>query len=373
MDHATPMPTSTSKRTLLFYVHAMAGGGAERVTARLASGYAARGDRILLVVDHEADEWRTSIGDDVEVVVLPKGHLQSIFELASLLRREKPDFSVSALSATNLKHIIAAVCAGRTRRAVITYHGFAQNEPMRLSRLGFWLTSILSRTAAASVVVSEALKQDLIKRFRAAPERLVTIYNPASPEFAQPPLTAGALAIREPIVIAVGRLVADKGFRFLVRAFARVEYPQARLIILGKGPDLAFLRAEAARLKIAERVEFAGYVSDTNAYLSRARCFVSPSYFESFGLAIVEALDYGIAVVTTDSGGPKEILNSEGLGKIVPVGDEKAMADAITESLSNPGEPAPRQLRAGQFTLDAAMAAYDEVFRKLGALDEGAP
>lgn len=365
MDRPASMPSPNRNRTLLFYVHAMAGGGAELVTARLASGYAARGDRVLLVVDQQAQEWIRSVGDEVEMVVLPRGHLRSTIALASLLSRTTPDASISALSATNLKHVVAAVLAGRRRRAIITYHGFAENEPKKLSSIGFWLTPVLSRVAAASVVVSNALKQDLIQRFNAAPDRLRTIYNPASPERTQPPVSAEALAAREPIVVAVGRLVADKGFRFLVRAFALVNYPQAKLVMLGKGPDLEMLRAEAERLGVAERIEFAGYVSDPGAYLSRARCFVSPSYFKSFGLAIVEALDFGVAVVATDSGGPREILISSAIGRLVPVGDEEAMAAAISDSLANPGEPSPRQKRSAEFTLDAALEAYDRLFDEI--------
>ncbi|HYA80255.1 MAG TPA: hypothetical protein VED87_04915, partial [Methylocystis sp.] len=96
-----------SQRTLLFYVHALAGGGAELVVARLASGFAARGDRVLLVVESEADEWRRTLDERVEYIVLPRGRLHGVLALARLLAREKPFASYSALAATNLRHWIA--------------------------------------------------------------------------------------------------------------------------------------------------------------------------------------------------------------------------------------------------------------------------
>lgn len=359
------MKTPQGRATLVFYVHAMAGGGAEKVMARLATGYARRGDRVVLVVDHRAEEWLGLLDERIEMAVLPQLPVLSTLAFAARLFRLAPDVSISALGATNLKHLVAALLAGRRRQAVICYHGFAEGEPSKLSQIGYRLIPVLSRLAAQSVAVSDALRDELIRRFHASPARLRTVYNPASPEIAHAPVTAEALAAREPIVVAVGRLVVDKGLLFLVKAFAQVAYPGARLIVLGKGPDLQRLQSEAERLGIADRVEFPGYVADTGAYLSRARCFVSPSYRETFGLAIVEALDHGLAVVATDSGGPREIVNSPELGRIVPVGDEAAMAAAISASLSAPGDPAPRQRRSRDFTLHAAMEGYDRIFEEI--------
>ena len=361
------MLTASSKRTLLFYVHSLAGGGAERVIARLASGFAARLDRVLLVVEREAEEWRSDVDDRVELIVLPQGRLRSIMALAELLARAAPDVSVSALAATNFKHVLAAFFAGRLKRAVISYHGFADSEPQLLGRLGYRAMPLLSRLSAAVITVSSALERDLITRFFAARHALTTIYNPAPPEVPQLPLAAPALSAREPLVLAMGRLVADKGPMLLLRAFARVKHPRARLAILGKGPLLAALQLEAERLGVADRVELPGFVSNPGAYLSRARCFVSPSYHESFGLVIVEALDHGLPVVATDSGGPREILDSPELGRLVPVADEEALAEAIDATLAAPGDPAPRQRRAAQFDLDTAIDRHDALFRRVAA------
>lgn len=352
------MPT---QRTLLFYVHALSGGGAERVMARLASGFAARGDRVLLAVDFEAQEWRSSLDESVELIVLPGGHARNVAALADILARERPFVSVSALAATNLKHAAAAMLARRSSRAILSHHGFFENEPERLSRIGYLSGPALSRLVAANVAVSDALARDLVRRFFFPIRRTVTIYNPASLEAAQPPLSPAALRARPPLIVAMGRLTEDKGFGFLVRAFGHVGYPGARLAILGKGPELDKLKAMALALGVADRLELPGYV-DPSGYLSRARCFVSPSLRESFGLAIVEALDYGLPVVATGSGGPQEILCSPELGRLVPFGDEKQTAAAIGACLEAPGDPAPRQRRAKAFSLDAALDNYDRLF-----------
>lgn len=360
------MPSTPQRRTLLFYVHALAGGGAERVMARLASGFAARHDRVLLAVDFEAQEWRSSLDDRVELIVLPRGHGRSVAALARTLARERPFVSLSALAATNLKHTAAALLARRSKRAILSYHGFFENEPERLSRIGYWCAPALSGLAGASVAVSDALRRDLVRRFFIPDGRTVTIHNPASPTAPQPPLRPAELCARAPLIVAMGRLTEDKGCGFLLQAFARVAHPAARLAILGKGPELDKLKAKALALGVADRLELPGYV-DPSGYLSRARCFVSPSFRESFGLAIVEALDYGLPVVATGSGGPQEILCSPELGRLVPFGDEKQMAAAIDACLKTPGDPAPRQRRAKEFSLAAALDNYDRLFREVAA------
>lgn len=361
------------QRRLLMHIHSLAGGGAENVFARLASGFAARGDRVLFVVDRQANEWISLIGPGVELIVLPDGRIRSAIALARLIRRESPDISMSALSFSNLKLSLAAALAGHLSRTILTYHGFIENEVGLLSRVGYRSTRRLVRASAATVAVSNALRADLIERFRAPPEKLWTIHNPALPRQRPAPLDAAILAAREPKIVAIGRLVPDKGYDRLIRAFARVDEPRATLTILGVGPELHSLRRLSQAVGVADRVEFPGFVSDAGAYLSGARCFALSSHHETFSLALVEALSHGLAVVATRSGGPTEILNSPELGQLVPVDDEAALAAAISEALAHPGDPAPRQARAADFTLDAALDGYDALMKRAAAAAQASP
>jgi len=355
----------TTRRRLLFYTHALAGGGAERVLARLASGFAARGDEVMFVVDFEASENLAQLRDDVELCVLPRGHARAIAGLAGLLRRRRPDVSVSALAVSNFKHAAAAALAGRLARAVIGYHGFSASEPGRLSRLGYQATPLISRLCGATVAVTNALRDDLVQRFHVPPGRIVTIYNPAAPTPFPEETTAARIAARAPVVLALGRLVSDKDFETLIRAFAQLDAPDARLAILGEGPERARLGALARDLGVATRLDMPGYVDDIAAQLSRASCLVVSSRHESFGLSCVEGLAHGLPVITTDCGGPAEVLGSAGFGPPVAVGDAPALAAQIATALHDPGAPTPRQARARVFSLDAALDAHDRLFRTL--------
>jgi glycosyltransferase involved in cell wall biosynthesis len=353
------------RRELLFYTHALVGGGAERVWARLASGFAARGDRVVFAVDSEARESLLLLSKEVELEVLPRGHAGATLGLARLIAAQRPSASLSAISVSNLKHAVAANMARRGDRAILSYHGFFDSEPERLSRLGYRLTPLLARATAATVAVSNGLRQNLLVAFRAPAANTVTIYNPASPEPFPASLDAAALAAREPLVVAIGRLVPDKDFVTLLRAFARLANPEARLIILGEGPERARLEGEVRARGLESRVTMPGFVSDPGEVLADASCFVISSRLESFSLVCVEALAHGLPVVTTDCAGPTEIINAPELGIVTPVGDVEEMARAIEARLADPGEPAPRQARARDFTLLRALDRYDQLIESV--------
>jgi glycosyltransferase involved in cell wall biosynthesis len=346
-------------RTLLFYIPALLGGGAERVIALLASGFAARGDRVLLAVDFEAAESRRFLSNEVILRLLPRGHAASTQALAQHIRDERPAATLSAISVCNLKHAVAAQLAGRADRAILGYHGFFESEPQLLSRIGYLATPLLARLTAASVAVSQALRADLVDRFFVPPEHAGVIYNPATPDPFPALVSAAELAARPERVVAIGRLTPDKDFITLLRAFARLQRPQARLVILGEGEERAALAAEALRLGVAAQLEMPGFRADAAQILAGARCCAVSSRRESFSLVCVEALAQGLPVAATQCGGPAEILNAPELGSLTPVGDAQSLALALAGWLDAPGDPAPRQARAKEFSLGAALDAYD--------------
>ena len=151
----------------------------------------------------------------------------------------------------------------------------------------------------------------------------------------------------------------------LLRAFARLERPDARLIILGEGPERPRIEAEIAALGLRDRVDLKGYVEAPWDYYARARCFALASDSESFGLVVAEALAFGLPVVTTDCGGPGEILDDGRYGLLVGVGDEAAMTQALAKALDAPGDPGPRIARARNFSVKSALDNYAALFDEI--------
>jgi glycosyltransferase involved in cell wall biosynthesis len=355
-------------RKILLYVHALTGGGAERVWTLLASGLAAMGFDVILATDFAAQENISYLNPEVRHIVLGGNHLKHIWRLSQLMRREQPDIVMSALCASNLKMVIAAIGAGMVRRSIISYHGYTDTEPQVLSRIGYAATPLLTRLSGATVCVSDGLRDYVVSTWHGSASRCQRIYNPVVIA-GTPAHASDDLAARAPIVLASGRLVSYKNFASLIRAFAEVKPAEAQLRILGAGPERQALKAEIHRLGLERRVALLGYHPQPWSQYEQARCFVLPSSKEPFGLVIVEALAHGLPVVATACDGPLEIL-SEGIGTLVMPGDETGLADAISAALAAPGDPEPRQIHAAQYSLDAALEAYTTLFDRVTRRDQ---
>lgn len=162
------------------------------------------------------------------------------------------------------------------------------------------------------------------------------------------------------MILGAGRLVAQKGFITLSRAFARViEYRTARLIIIGEGKQRAYLEDEATKLGISESLILPGWVQDPHAWVARADLFALSSTHEGLSNVLIEAMACGCPVVSTDCPhGPSEILDGGRYGPLVPVGDVKALAGAMIRQLDAPQPAEQLRSRARAFSVDRSVQHY---------------
>jgi len=136
--------------------------------------------------------------------------------------------------------------------------------------------------------------------------------------------------------LSVGRLVPNKGYAHLLRAFATVakERPEARLTIIGRGPQEARLRARIAEFGLGDKVLLhAAFVS--NEELAQVYphfdAYLQPSLVEPFGIAVLEAMACGLPVIASRDGGMAYSVVDGETGRLVPKGDEAALAGAMLE------------------------------------------
>lgn len=354
------------REPILFYTHALVGGGAERVWAQTAAGLFERGYKVDFCVDWDAPENAHLLPDGMQVHRLGRNHLAGAWRLSRLLTKKRYFAAFSAVGASNLKLMAAKAVSMARTRIVLSQHGHYEAEGRFLGRFGYRLTPVTSRMSAATVVVSDALREDLIKRFGAWPERVIRIYNAIrlAPSNAVP--SRGELAARPDRIVAVGRLVPEKGHLDLIQAMPALP-PAVTLTIAGDGPERARLEAKAAALGLEGRVSFIGYQNDLDPVYGAAKVLALPSHTEAFGNVVVEALGYGLPVVATDCGGPGEILARGNFGAIVPVGDPDALAQGLLRALSDPGDPAARRARSEDFAMDKILDEYVALLAKLGA------
>jgi glycosyltransferase involved in cell wall biosynthesis len=243
--------------------------------------------------------------------------LWSDLQLVRRLRASRPDVLIGTRPALNL--LVARAGGGAARVASEHTSYSAYHDALR--------SEIRQRYPGldALVVLGEAERAPFEPLLRgAAPVRVI-------PNAALRPRGAPA-RLDAPVVVAVGRLVAAKGYPRLIRAFARVAeaHPGWRLRICGGGRERAALEALIVELGLERRVELVGPVREVEPQLGGASIFALSSRVEGMPLALLEAMGKGLAVVSFDSAaGPREVIEHGVDGLLVPAGDEGALAGAI--------------------------------------------
>jgi glycosyltransferase involved in cell wall biosynthesis len=161
--------------------------------------------------------------------------------------------------------------------------------------------------------------------------------NPVDPSILTPHIALNRSSERSgPVqIVAVGRLVRQKRFDLLLEAMDQIRSRAAvRLTIYGEGVERSKLETLRDRLGLGDVVSFAGFERDINKIYLGADAFVLSSDFEGFGNVIVEALAFGLPVVSTDSPyGPRDILDGGKYGVLVPCGSSSALAGGILRVL----------------------------------------
>jgi glycosyltransferase involved in cell wall biosynthesis len=215
-------------------------------------------------------------------------------------------------------------------------------------------------------VNSAAGRVFLVDRLGVGADRVHAVSNiaplpDAEPEPASPP-----------VVGCVGRLVDQKRFDSVLRAFplVRARTPGARLEIVGDGPNLESLRALSRKMGIEEAVVFVGAVDDAASRIARMSCLVLPSAFEGLPNAALEAMGFGVPVVASPVGDVGSIVIDGVTGVVVRDTAPEPLAAGIVRALSDEAlrararEESPRLLR-DRFSTAAALAVLVPLYQRL--------
>lgn len=290
-------------------------------------------------------------------------------DVVRYLRDAHPDILLSTVTTTNVVAAWSTILAG-VKTKVFLREAHVVSEALKLrTPLGQTMLRYAIRrsypAASGVIAISRGVANDLIQIVPAIKDRIHVIYNPVidselerlGREKVAHPWFSGS---RVPIILAVGRLVPQKDFLTLIRAFAKVrETTVARLVILGEGEERTKIVKLANELGVAEDVELLGFVENPYAYMAKANLLVLSSAFEGFGNVLVEAMAFGTPVVSTNClSGPSEILDGGRYGTLVPVGSPSALAEAILKTLKNPVPGSVLKQRSAEFTVEAATREY---------------
>ncbi|MCS7240863.1 MAG: glycosyltransferase [Candidatus Bipolaricaulota bacterium] len=364
------------QKKVAFFFHGLLGGGVERVMLHLARGFVQRGIGVDMVLQRAEGPLVPQVPPQVRVIDLGAKRMRwALPGLVRYLRAEHPPALLAALDHANVVAILAKAIARVPTRVVVSVH-FNTSQVVRHARsfrdrsVRWWTRSFYSR-ADTVVAVSRGVAEDLVTQSRLPREKVRVIYNPVvTPELfrqaeedpVHPWFTPGSL----PVILGVGRLSKQKDFATLIRAFARARRARpARLVILGEGEERPNLERLVQELGLKESVSLPGFVENPFPFMKRAAVFVLSSRWEGLPTVLIEALALGTPAVATDCpSGPAEILEGGKWGRLVPVGDEQALAQAILETLEEPFAPpgAPERMRE-RFGLESVVDQYLEVLR----------
>lgn len=345
------------------------GGGVERIRLVLAREFVLAGHTVEFLLMQSRGELLVEAEQAFSVVDLKCTRVRKLsFPLARYLRRRRPDVLLAGMwPLTGIASQTARFSSPKTRVIVSEHVDFRFTPSLKkfekkvLKKIGHIIYSPAHRIVAVSHGVADSLRESV-----GIPGKKITvIHNPVRPvmigTISRDDKTLLETWLKSSIrLIAVGALKEQKRFDVLLKALANMSsYNDAELLILGEGQLRAKLEQQAEELGLSERVHMPGFRENVHDYFTHASCFVLSSSWEGFGNVVVEALSVGCAVVSTDCpSGPREILNDGRFGKLVPVGDHKALSEAIEESVLKPYSVEVLVSRANDFLPSSKAAEY---------------
>lgn len=354
-----------------------ADGGVERVTYNLLTRLDRKRFRVSVVIAR-LYETRFELPEGVEVVTLGAKNVRSALpRIVRHLRRSPPDILISHMTLPNAWSLVARRLLHGSYPIVCVEHNTLSVEygyGTGLQRLLPRLLRLTHPSADALVSVSRASAADLAGLLAPKAPPIEVIYNPiVSPSIdtlarepaAHPWLDDDAYRV----VLGAARLTRQKNFGLLVEAFAEVVQSdsRARLVILGEGIERELLERKIEELGLDDVVALPGFVPNPYPSMRRAAVFALPSIYEGLPTALVEAMACGTPVVAADTpGGVREVIGDGQYGILTPPGDSANLAKAILGLLeSSPWTEEQLRQRASQFSIEAAVEAYENLLQSL--------
>ncbi|HTF87226.1 MAG TPA: glycosyltransferase [Planctomycetota bacterium] len=350
--------------------------GGEVQVFLLMQGLRAAGHRSILIAPPGSESCARARRDGFEVrEVALRSDLDflSVIQLTVILRELNPDL-------VHLHTGRAAWLGGLAARQALVPAIVTRRMDRRVRR-GWRTRLVYGRLTRAVAAISDSVAHGLIEG-GVAQSRIVVIHSSIDPAAHRPERSRAevrselGVGVDEPVVLMVGSLVLRKGHGVLFDALARLAKHglQPSVWLAGEGSERAELERQAAALAPGQ-VRFLGQRRDVADLLAAADIFAMPSLHEGLGVAALEALQAGCAVVASRVGGLAEVVEDGVSGLLVPPADPASLAEAVEKLIRDPGLRA-RLAEAGRariharYRASAMVAGYEALYRRV--LAEGA-
>jgi GalNAc-alpha-(1->4)-GalNAc-alpha-(1->3)-diNAcBac-PP-undecaprenol alpha-1,4-N-acetyl-D-galactosaminyltransferase len=352
-------------------------GGAERVMSIVSNYWAAKGWQItILTFDDGAEPPFYDLDRRIDLRPLgirsQNGFKFSVSSVTYNLRRiqvlkqtiiaSKPDLVISFVNTTNIMTLLA--CQGLKVKTIVSEHvhpTFGQ-----LNKTTQLLQQLIYRQADLVTVQTHAA----LSFFPTDRYKTFVIPNPVALPISEP--IQSQLYTDDRHLLAIGKLIPQKGFDLAIAAFAQVaeRHPEWTMTILGEGEMRPELEKLCMELGVEDRVFMPGIVKNVDAHLRKADIFILPSRFEGFPVTLCEAMACGVPVIASNClSGPREIVHDGIDGMLVKPENISALAIGLNQLMSDPGKRqyfshhAPKVL--DRFGVEPVMAIWQRAIEQV--------
>ena len=367
------------KTKLLLVIDGLEFGGGERVFLQLAAGLRDRFEVSVASMPGGTFEQQVKeLGISFYPVDMSRRFsLKPICRIKVIIRKNKIDLVHSQGARADFFARIAGRLAGLPRifcTIAMPVEGF-DLEPLQ-KKIYRFIDGLTERYVERFIVVSDSLKQILIKSRRISAHQIVRIYNGIELDQYHP--DAGYVNLRKgwgipqnvPLIGAIGRMVWQKGFKYLIEAIPEIVrvVPEAMFLFVGDGPLKKELEDLAESLKV--KVIFTGFRSDIKDMLSAVDLLVVPSLLEGFPMITLEAMAMAKPIVATNIDGITEQITDGANGILVPPKDPSALAKAVIrvlddKELARSMGLAAREKVEQEFSVEKMIAETKKVYSSL--------
>lgn len=377
---ASMIPRGDAERRplrIMTCIHSFDPGGVERVALRLNRAWRALGVDARIVAGRASAVMPNDAALNYEVIPgaerITRGTQLAwmLRRLPAIIRRDRPDIlfcpgNTYSSVGVGMKLALGAACPPVLCKIS---NDLSRADMGRVLRLGYWRwLAIQGRYIDRFVAMAPAMVDEITARTGAAQSRIATINDPVLHDaelmrlaaIKRPPAPSGGRRF-----IAIGRLMPQKNFPLLLRAFARIATAQDRLTILGDGPERMALKQLGDALGLDGRLMMPGHVDDLEPWLADADVLVMSSDYEGVPAVVIEAIAANLPVIATRcSASMADLIAHGAFGVLVDTGDEQALADAM-RAPPPPASPVAAQAHVRQFSVEQGAAEYLAVMQAM--------
>lgn len=374
-------------KKIAFFLPSLEGGGTEKNAINLFKNIDRQEYDVSFVLAEKKGEFLKLVPKEVKIVDLEtktKAYFKVFLKLIKYFRKETPDILVSAFPHFNIMCLVAKIITGSKTKIIITEHlGIFTLPKTASSRINSFVSrfllpfciKIFYPKSDAIICVSIGVSGDILKIVKKQ-INLSVIYNPIDineiKKLAEEPFDDSWFVVtKTPIIIMTGRLNKQKDYPTALMALKIInEKKEARLVILGKGKEKNNLKELVSKLGLNDKVLFLGFKDNPFKYIKHSSVFVLSSLSEGFGNVLVEAMACRIPVVSTDCDfGPREIIENNKNGFLVPIKNPIAMAEAVLKILNNSDIKnnliEEGEKRAEDFSAEKITKEYENIFKEI--------